>query len=135
MLGYREDYMAEGHRRPPHAILAVAVICAETMAEAQRVAAPMRLAWVRLRAGRLGKLPTPEEAEAHVFTADELPLVAMYEALQIVGDPLTVKAHIESLAASTRADEVMVSTVTADPVTRTRSYELVAAAFGLGVRG
>jgi luciferase family oxidoreductase group 1 len=131
MLAYREAYLAAGNPRPPHAILALAVICAETTEAAERLALPMQLAWVRLRTGRLGRLPSYEEAAAHVYTPDEQAVVALYRQLQIIGDPPTVKARIAARAASTQADEVMISTITADPGSRRRSYELVADAFGL----
>ena len=49
-----------------------------------------------------------------------------------VGSPRTVRARLEQLAAETRADELMVSTVVHDHAARRRSYELLAEAFGLG---
>lgn len=131
MLAYREAFVAAGNQGKPHAVLALAVICAETMEEAERLALPMQLAWTRLRSGRVGKLPSYEEAAAHVYTPEEQAVVQVYRQLQIIGDPATVKARIETVAASTQADEVMISTITADAGSRRRSYELVAEAFGL----
>jgi hypothetical protein len=40
-----------------------------------------------------------------------------------------VRQRIEALAARTKADEVMVTTVTHDYAARLRSYQLLAAAF------
>jgi luciferase family oxidoreductase group 1 len=134
MLDYRAEFEAAGHARPPHAILAVAVICAETAAEAERLAAPMQLAWVRLRSGRIEKLPTIEEALAYAYSPMEQLVVESYRELLITGDPATVKARIEEIATRTRADEVMISTIVPDYAARERSYALVAEAFGLGSR-
>ena len=49
----------------------------------------------------------------------------------IVGSPATARARMEQLAAEYGADEVMVVTITYDHAARRRSYELLAAAFGL----
>jgi alkanesulfonate monooxygenase SsuD/methylene tetrahydromethanopterin reductase-like flavin-dependent oxidoreductase (luciferase family) len=52
-------------------------------------------------------------------------------ALHIVGNPITVKAGIENLAARTQADEIIISTMIHDHRKRRRSYELIARAFAL----
>jgi alkanesulfonate monooxygenase SsuD/methylene tetrahydromethanopterin reductase-like flavin-dependent oxidoreductase (luciferase family) len=46
-----------------------------------------------------------------------------------VGDPSTVRAGVEEVVASYRADEAMVVTITYEHEARRRSYELVAGAF------
>ncbi|HXH39056.1 MAG TPA: hypothetical protein VNN08_10550, partial [Thermoanaerobaculia bacterium] len=89
------------------------------------------LSFVQLRTGRPGRMPSPQEAMAHVFTADEQALVTAYRKLPIVGTPEQVRARIEAVATRTRADEVMIATHAYDPAARVRSYELVAQAFGL----
>jgi luciferase family oxidoreductase group 1 len=129
MLGYRENFQASESLEAPHAILTVSVICAETNAEAERLASCMQLSWVRLRTGRPSKIPTPEEALAYPYTDQELAAVRAYQQLQIVGTPEVVRKRIEALVAKTRADEVMVTTVTHDYEARRRSYRLLAAAF------
>lgn len=130
MLAYRTRFRPGALPRP-HAILALAVICADSTKEAERLAAPMQLAWVRLRSGRIEALPSPEEALAHPYSPAERAIVEVYKRIQIVGDPVSVKASIEQLAARTQADEVMVTTVTHDAAARRRSYELLAQAFAL----
>ncbi|HEY6080460.1 MAG TPA: LLM class flavin-dependent oxidoreductase [Polyangiaceae bacterium] len=133
MLGYRDAFRA-GALDTPHAILAVSVVCAETEPEAQRLASSMQLSWVRLRSGRPSKIPSPETALSHPYTAQEAAAVDAYRHLQIVGTPASVCERIESLAARTRADEVMITTVTHDPAARLRSYQLLAEAFALADR-
>jgi alkanesulfonate monooxygenase SsuD/methylene tetrahydromethanopterin reductase-like flavin-dependent oxidoreductase (luciferase family) len=56
-------------------------------------------------------------------------VVEAYRQLQIVGTPSAVRKRIEALVERTRADEVMVTTVTHDHNARLRSYGLLAAAF------
>jgi luciferase family oxidoreductase group 1 len=129
MLGYRREFQPSAYRDTPHAILTVSVICAETSAEAERLASSMQLSWVRLRAGRPSKIPAPETALAHPYSEQEAAIAQSYRQLQIVGTPSQVRERIESLVRRTQADEVMVTTVTFDPAARLRSYQLLAAAF------
>ena len=131
MHAYRTGFSTNGVLDKPHAILALSVYCADTEQAAERLASSVLLSFVQLRTGRPGRMPSPEEALAHVFTPDEQPIVASYRRLQIVGTPDQVRARIEEIATRTRADEVMIATHAYDPAARVRSYELVARAFGL----
>ena len=107
-------------------MIAVSVVCADTDEEAERQAAPMQLAFLRLAGGRPGPFPSPEEAEGHVFTAAERQLVASRRAGQIVGGPATVRAGLEALAEATAANELMITTMVHGHADRLHSYELVA---------
>jgi luciferase family oxidoreductase group 1 len=129
MIGYRDAFKPSGALEAPHSILALSVICAETEAEAERLASCMQLSWVRLRSGRPSKIPTPEEALGYQYNEQELIAARAYRQLQIIGTPNAVRQRIEALAARTKADEVMVTTVTHDYAARIRSYQLLAAAF------
>jgi luciferase family oxidoreductase group 1 len=131
MLAYRSEFSVDGVLDKPSAILALSVYCAETEAEAARMASSMFLSFSQLRTGRPGRMPSPEQAAAHVFTEDERAVVAAYKKLPIVGTPAEVRARIEEVAARTGADEIMIATHAYDPAARIRSYELVAEAFGL----
>jgi alkanesulfonate monooxygenase SsuD/methylene tetrahydromethanopterin reductase-like flavin-dependent oxidoreductase (luciferase family) len=51
---------------------------------------------------------------------------------RIVGAPEQVRAEIEAVAQSYGAEEALIVTITHDHAARRRSYELIAAAFGLG---
>jgi alkanesulfonate monooxygenase SsuD/methylene tetrahydromethanopterin reductase-like flavin-dependent oxidoreductase (luciferase family) len=50
----------------------------------------------------------------------------------VIGSPATVRAGLEAVAAEYGAEEVLVLTITHDHADRRRSYELIAAEFGLG---
>jgi len=129
MLAYRREFQPSEYRDTPYAILTVSVICAETLAEAERLASSMQLSWVRLREGRPSKIPAPETALSYPYSQQQLAVAQSYRQLQIVGTPETVRERIETLVRRTQADEVMVTTVTHDPAARLRSYRLLAAAF------
>jgi luciferase family oxidoreductase group 1 len=128
---YRARFSPVGALERPHAILALSVFCAETEEAARRLASSMMLSFVLLRTGRARRMPSPEEAMAHVFTPEEQAILSFYEDLVIVGTPPQVRARIEALVGRTGADEVMIVTHAHDVGARVRSYELVASAFGL----
>ena len=129
---YRENFRPSGAFPEPHAILAASVVCADTDGRAEELASSMGLAWVRMRTGRPGPLPSPEEALAYPYTPGERRLLESYRSMQIVGSVDAVRIRLEELAGSTGADEIMVTTMVHDHEERLRSYEKLAGAFGLG---
>jgi luciferase family oxidoreductase group 1 len=131
LAAYRATFEPSADLDRPYAMLGVAVVCAETTERARWLAGSGALSFLRLRQGRPGRLPTPEEAAAHDFTPAERELVAGWTAPLVVGDPPTVRAGLADLAARTGADELMVTTMVHAPADRLRSYELVAEACGL----
>ena len=128
IAAYRESFRPSEHFARPHMILALSVVCAETREQAEHHAASMDLVWVRLQRGELGPLPTPEEALAYPYTPQERAVAERQRALALVGSPAEVREGLERLAASTGADEVMVSTNVHSRAARLRSYELLAEA-------
>jgi alkanesulfonate monooxygenase SsuD/methylene tetrahydromethanopterin reductase-like flavin-dependent oxidoreductase (luciferase family) len=99
------------------------------------LAASMELAWVRMRNGNPGPLPSPEEASAYPYTPAERHLAVAYGSVLVVGDPWTVRARMEELATRTAADEVMVTNNVYDHIERLRSFELLAVAFSTDTPG
>jgi luciferase family oxidoreductase group 1 len=128
---YRLSFQPSARFPEPHVILAVSVVCAETDEEAEYQAATLDLSWLRLRSGRLGPLPSPEEARAYPYTPMERESVRAYRALHFVGSPAKVRAEIEAVVEETGVDEIMVATTIHGHRERLRSYELVAEAFGI----
>jgi luciferase family oxidoreductase group 1 len=129
MRAYRESFEPSEAFGRPSGILAVSVICAETNENAEELASSMQLAWVRMRSGNPGPLPSPEEAMDYSYSPPERRLADAYRSMQIVGDPQNVRARLEELAEHTAADEVMVTTNVYDHAERLRSYELLAEVF------
>jgi luciferase family oxidoreductase group 1 len=121
---YRDRFVASTRRTEPFVGVALAVVCAETEDEAQRVASSSRMAITLLRQGRLIPVPPVETALAFL---EQHPPPAGRRA--IVGAPGAVRAGIVEVVAAYRADEAMLVTITYDHAARRRSYELVAAAF------
>jgi luciferase family oxidoreductase group 1 len=128
---YRAAFRPSDDLAEPYLMLGVSVVCAETDEQARWLAGPGRLAFLRLRSGRPGRYPTPEEAAAHTFTPHEREVVKAWTSSHIVGDPPTVLARLAELAERTGADELIVTTLTHATTDRLASYRLVAGVAGL----
>jgi len=109
----------------PHALIAVSVVCAPTEEEARWLARPGELAFLRLRQGRPGRFPSPEEAAAHELTPAEEHLLASRTSGQLTGDPSQVADGLRRLVEATGVAEVMITTMVHGHADRLRSYELV----------
>lgn len=127
---YRSAFQPSADLASPYAMVALSVIAAESDPDAQRLAEPGGLAFLRLRGGRPGLFPSPEEAAAYPYTPLERAMVSERLASQVVGGPDTVRARLDELLARTDADELMITTMVHDHTDRLRSYELVADVFG-----
>ncbi|MGJ4950783.1 LLM class flavin-dependent oxidoreductase [Bradyrhizobium sp. HKCCYLS20291] len=131
MLTYRAHFTASRWRSQPHAILAVAVVMAETDAEAERLASSMDLNRLSRDRGQFLPLPSPEEAAAYPYTDSDRASIARNRSRLFVGSPATVRAKLDPMIKASQADELMVITAIFDHDARKRSYILLADAFGL----
>ena len=134
MEAYRQHFQPSRHLRKPLGNVGVFVVCADTDAEAQRLASTRDLWILRLRTGRPGPVPTPEEARDHPYTDAERAFVAEARKRTIAGAPEQVKAELTALAGAYGVEELVVVTICHDFGARKRSYELLAQAFDLAPR-
>lgn len=126
---YRERFNPSPRLAEPYAILAHAVLCAESDERAWELAAPARVAFRRLRAGRPTPLPRVEDAVMEEGGAPPRP--AGRAERMIVGAPETVRERLDELLSTSGADELMTMTNAHGLGERRRSLELVAEAFHL----
>jgi luciferase family oxidoreductase group 1 len=131
LAAYRQAFQPSDDLAAPHVMLGVSVVAAEDDERARWLAGSGALAFVRLRTGRPGRYPTPEEAAGYTFTPHEREILKSWTASHIVGGPDTVRRGLAELVERTGADELMVTTLTHDPGARLDSYRLVAKAAGL----
>jgi len=124
---YRSHFRPSETLDRPHAMVAAAVVCADTDERARWLAGSGALSFLRLRAGRPGRLPSPEEAAAYPYTESEHAFLRDRQATQVIGSPETVRRGLAGLLEVTAADELMLTTMVFDPANRLRSFELVAA--------
>ncbi len=106
-------------------------LAADTEEEAQRLAAPARLAFRRLRRGAPEPIASVDDAIAVLEAEGRDPLAPSRGRREIVGTPEQVRDGLAELADAYGASEVIVVTITHDESARRRSYELIAGAFAL----
>ena len=128
---YRSNFRPSILHDSPRAMVAVTVLCAPTEDEARWLSGSSALSTLQLRTGRLGALPSPEEAEAYPFTAAERAIVDESMGSHVIGTPSTVLSGLVQLQERTSADELMISTRMHSYEARVRSLTLVAEAWGL----
>lgn len=129
---YRRRFTPSSLMSAPRASVGLGVICAETQAEAHRLAASMELWRRRIMRGQDRGIPSPDEALDELGTGWAPPPLGMDGARMIAGDPGQVRDELRRTAARYAADELMIVTVTHDWAARVRSYELVAEVMGMG---
>ncbi|MGX1882680.1 LLM class flavin-dependent oxidoreductase [Streptomyces sp. NPDC055287] len=128
---YRESFRPSAVLDAPYALIGVSALASDDEKEARRQVLTGALSMVRLRTGRPGLIPTPEEAEAYDFSAMEREFVDSWLANVIHGTPDAVRTGLDDLAKRTGADELMITANAHGGATRLRSYELIADAYGL----
>jgi len=132
---YRERFFASGHDEQiqPHVAVAVWAICAESEAEARRLATSGRMAFTLLRRGKLIPVPPPEKA-LRFLEAEQSDGRPQAGRRVVLGDPRTVREQLQEVAREYGAEEAIVVCITYDHGARRRSYELLAETFELQPR-
>ncbi|WUV77884.1 LLM class flavin-dependent oxidoreductase [Streptomyces sp. NBC_01477] len=127
---YRESFRPSEILDRPYASIGVAALATEDPEQARRQVLAGALGMLRLRTGRPGLIPTPEEAAAHPFSPMEREFVDSWMANIVHGDPRTVRAGLDALVERTGADELVITANAHTPAVRLRSYDLIADAYG-----
>jgi luciferase family oxidoreductase group 1 len=126
---YRDSFRPSVSHDKPYAIVGTHVVCADTDAEAERLAATVDLNFALRAKGERPPLASPEDALAYDYTPADRARIAQNRTKLSVGSPSTVMAKLKTLIAATQADEVMVTTMIYDHDARKHSFELLAKAF------
>lgn len=128
---YRASFQPSAVLDAPYALIGVAALAADEAREARRQVLSGALSMVRLRTGRPGLVPTPEEAETFPFTPMEREFVDDWLGNIVHGTADEVRTGLDALAKRTGADELMITANAHSGEARLRSYELIADAYGL----
>ena len=128
--GYRALFNA-GYEEKPYCAVALFVICADTQAQADALAAAVDLRRVQMAYGLNAPIPTIEQAQAWEPDERARTVIAHERPRSIIGTPERVAARMRQLEEQFEADEVIVLTVAASYAARLRSYQLLAQAFEL----
>ncbi|WP_069160466.1 LLM class flavin-dependent oxidoreductase [Nocardia altamirensis] len=126
---YRKEFRPSGLLGAPYTMVSVHVVCAEDDAEARWLADPAQLSFIRMKGWPTEGFPSPAEAAAYSWTADERAAADARQQAQAVGSPETVRRRLTDIVGATRPDELMVMNAVTDPAERaaalTRVYSLV----------
>lgn len=130
---YYRAFQPSSDCKEPKASVCVYVVCAETDAEAQRLASSLEYWLIKLAQGMGGieGIPSVEEACAFNPIDWEIEEWNANRGKMIVGSPETVKAGLEYMANEYGTDEIMILTNLHDQEARLNSYRLIAEAFDL----
>ena len=128
---YKERFQPSARDAAPHAVVCVFVICAETAAEAEKLASCVDLRRLQMAQGLNTPIPTLAQAESQRYSERELAYIRSQRARTVIGDPSQVRARLLQLREQFNADELMILTITGDYASRLKSYQLLAREFEL----
>jgi luciferase family oxidoreductase group 1 len=128
---YRRGFSASPYRQEAEATVAVGVICAETQDEAEYLASSVRLLQRRIRQGDRRPVASPEDATRELNLLGEMPIEEGEWPRYFVGTPSRVREQLHRMAGELGIRELIVNTIVWEHAKRLRSYELLAAEFGL----
>src|SRR3984957_16035872 len=126
LTAYRSNFRPSVLHAEPRTMVAVSVLCAPSESEARWLSGSTALSILQLRTGRLGPLPSPEEAATYPFTPTERSVVDEAMSTHLIGDPDTVTEGLRQLQDRTGADEIMLSTRSHTYEGRVQSLSLIA---------
>ncbi|KUJ54703.1 LLM class flavin-dependent oxidoreductase [Streptomyces sp. MI02-2A] len=124
---YRSSFKPSDFLDKPYVSVSADVVVAQDEETARELAVGYG-PWVRSIRTAEGAIefPTAEQARAHEWTDEDRALVKDRIDTQFVGSPHQVADRLEQLQEATRADELLITTITHDHADRVRSYELLA---------
>ena len=131
MTSYRAHFKPSPALPKPRAIIGVAVVAADSDAEAERLASTIDLNTVRRARGEYLPLASPQEAAAYDYSPVDRERIRQARDRLFAGTPQTILDRLLPFVAETQADEVMITTMIYDHAARRHSYELMAHACGL----
>lgn len=122
---YRSAFRPSTRLAAPHVVVSADVVVADDSATARELASSYGH-WVHsIRAGD-GAVPYPDPDRCPPLTAPQRDVVEDRIATQFVGDPDEVAERLQTLQKVSRADEVVITSVTHRHSDRLRSHQLIA---------
>ena len=128
---YRASFEPSDVLEEPYAMVCTGAVAAESDEEARALATAGALAMLRLRSGRPGPVPLPEEALAFDWSGDAAEHLERWLGNVAHGTPRRVVEDLEEVRRETDADELMLTTSIHGEAPRIRSFELIAEVLGM----
>jgi luciferase family oxidoreductase group 1 len=127
---YRSNFNASEFLPEPEVIVCVAAVVQRSISQARREAMPALIQMFSVERHNPVPFPSLVEAKEARMTMTERQRMSRFFARDLVGDVRTVRARLEEIVRSAKADEVMITTVIRDPAARAESYRLIPELFG-----
>ncbi|WNS42577.1 LLM class flavin-dependent oxidoreductase [Paenibacillus sp. MMS20-IR301] len=132
---YKNRFMPSCAGTAPRPLAAVFAVCAETAAEADRLAASMDLSVVLLEKGHVSSpTPSPDTAVNYTYTPFDRFTIRENRKRMIVGSPAEVREQLQALAEQYQCGELMLSSHIHCFEDKLKSFRLIAEACGLPSR-
>jgi luciferase family oxidoreductase group 1 len=128
---YKEKFRPSAQLSSPRANLGIFAFCSDDPGKVEEVQAVMDYRLYNFERGRFDETPSYQLAKSHTYTPEEWQRVLFNRQRMAVGTPELIKRRLQLLAEEFEVDEIVISTFTEHAADRLRSYELLAAAFGL----
>ncbi|WP_158738165.1 LLM class flavin-dependent oxidoreductase [Alteribacillus sp. YIM 98480] len=127
---YKDNFQPRKQGDRPRVNVTVSALCAETTDKAEEIALSSLIWGVQKdKGGGQRGVPSIEEAKHMKLNQKEKDSFHKKKQKMIIGNPHEVKEKLIDLQTYYQADEIMINTITHDPVHRTESYELIAENF------
>lgn len=126
MEHYRQEFQPSAELESPLGNLGVFVLCAETEAKVEELAACRDLWRLRFEKGDPGPCPSIEEAQAYTYTEEEKGRLSSRRRHMIAGTPDKVKLQLNDIAEAHQVGELVIVTICHSFEDRVKSYQLIA---------
>ena len=123
---YRRCFRPSDRLARPRVMIGVNVVAADTDEEAHVLLTSLQQAFVNLRSGQPTPLPPPVPGFGEGLAPQQAAILDDVLACAAIGSPTTVAHRLQSLAARTEADEMILTSQIFDHRARVRSFEIVA---------
>jgi luciferase family oxidoreductase group 1 len=131
---YRERFTPSEQLREPYVMVGANAVVADTDEEARHLFTSAQQSFTNIFRGRRGQLPPPIDDIEDYWTPPEKERASAMLARSFVGSPATVHDGLDSFAAETGADEIIVASAIHDHAKRLRSYELLVSSVAMRSR-
>jgi luciferase family oxidoreductase group 1 len=122
---YKASFRPSAELAEPYAMLAVTCVSGRDDDEAERMAAPLRVAIAKTRTGKRGPILSIEDALAYRFSPEEKAIADDFLHGAVIGGPAKVGERLRALAHDLDADEIMLSSLVPELEARKASLERI----------
>ncbi len=128
MAAYRSRFTPQHALAKPETAIAVSVICAPTMEEAEYLAQTRHVWVVQLLTGQHAVFLPPDEAAKAPLTDQQRALLPLAGRRCLIGDPQRLRDGLQEIAARYSTKTLVLHSFIHDPAARERCYALIAEA-------